>query len=209
MTIKTKKNKVRLLAYYGILSAITIAFAFILIPVTPGLPGITLTIIPVAFGAICVSPICGLFLGFIFGIVSFFQCFGFSAFGTALFAINPFFTFIVCVPTRMLVGLLTGLIFKSFRVKEVKSPRYHIGTIISNVSCALLNTVLVMGTVMLLFYNSTLIQSLMTAYSTTNVFLFVVLMVGINGLVEAVVCLSVGSILTGRLYPIVRKNLLV
>ena len=38
-----------------------------------------------------------------------------SAFGTALLGINPVLTFIVCVPTRILAGWLSALIFAAFR----------------------------------------------------------------------------------------------
>ena len=72
---------------------------------------ISFLMIPVTLGAILLGPTCGAILGGIFGLTSFGTCFGSSAFGAALLAINPALTFIVCVPTRILAGWLTGPIY--------------------------------------------------------------------------------------------------
>ena len=49
------------------------------------------------------------------------QCFGMSPFGAALLGINGFLTFLVCVPTRILMGWLTGLIYKGLRKTKLPS----------------------------------------------------------------------------------------
>ena len=46
----------------------------------------------VVIGAIILGPTAGAILGGVFGITSFIQCFGISAFGTLLFGINPVLT---------------------------------------------------------------------------------------------------------------------
>ena len=76
--------------------------------------GLELTIlqIPVVIGAIVLGPSAGAILGCSFGLLSFWECFGKSQFGATLLGINPFLTFLVCVPTRALMGWLCGLIFK-------------------------------------------------------------------------------------------------
>lgn len=76
---------------------------------------ITLIVVPVAVGAVTLGPAAGAILGGVFGITSFIQCFGMSQFGTLLLGINPFFTFLVCVPTRILMGWLTGVIYHGLR----------------------------------------------------------------------------------------------
>ena len=73
---------------------------------------ITLIVVPVTIGAIILGPLGGAVLGAVFGITSFIQCFGMSPFGAVLLGINPFGTFVVCVVSRILMGWLTGLIYK-------------------------------------------------------------------------------------------------
>ena len=78
---------------------------------TPGL-SITLLTIPVAVGAIILGPKGGAVCGLAFGATSFYMAVtGSSAFAAALFNINPFGTFIVCIVARVLEGWITGLIF--------------------------------------------------------------------------------------------------
>ena len=98
---------------------------------------ITLIVVPVAVGAVTLGPVAGAILGGVFGITSFIQCFGMSQFGALLLGINPFFTFLVCVPTRILMGWLTGLIYHGLR--KTKLPATASVTIAS-LCCPVLNT---------------------------------------------------------------------
>ena len=78
--------------------------------------------IPVAIGAMIIRPEAGALLGLVFGLTSFAQCFGTDPFGTTLLNINPFGTFFMCVPTRMLMGYLAGMIFKGLhKVDKTKT----------------------------------------------------------------------------------------
>lgn len=54
---------------------------------------ITLIVVPVAVGAVVLGPTAGAILGGVFGLTSFIQCFGMSAFGAMLLSINPAGTF--------------------------------------------------------------------------------------------------------------------
>ena len=74
---------------------------------------ISLMTIPVVIGAMILGPAGGAVLGLVFGLTSFYQCFAGDPFGAALVAMNPFFTFLVCIPTRTLMGWLSGVIFKA------------------------------------------------------------------------------------------------
>ncbi len=93
----TQKSKWVTLSLSALICAIIILMAF-----TPlgylkvGVLEITFIAIPVTVGAVVLGPLYGAFFGAVFGITSFVQCFGFSAFGTILFGINPFFCFFVC-----------------------------------------------------------------------------------------------------------------
>lgn len=106
----TKHEKIQKITLTAILAALVVVIAFLPIK-TLGLE-ITLTVIPIAIGAILGGPVVGLILGTVFGIVSFLQCLGYSPFGEVLLSIHPFLTFLVCVPTRMLAGWIPGLIYK-------------------------------------------------------------------------------------------------
>lgn len=172
-------TKIKNLVVNAVLSALTIMLAFLPIK-TAGLE-ITLAVIPIAVGAICFGEYSGLLLGAVFGVCSFLQCLGFSPFGAVLLGINPFLTFLVCVPTRMLMGYLAGLIFKV--VKYFNQP---VAYVVSALSAALFNTVFFMGTLVLCFYNTEYIQGFVGALGAVNPLMFVLLFVGINGAVELV-----------------------
>ena len=62
---------------------------------------ITFLMVPVTLGAILLGPAAGAVLGGVFGLTSFATCFSVSGFGDVLLSINPVFTFLVCVPTRL------------------------------------------------------------------------------------------------------------
>lgn len=146
---------------------------------------ITLIVVPVAVGAVVLGPAAGAILGGVFGVTSFIQCFGMSAFGTVLLGINPVFTFLVCVPTRILEGLLTGYIYKGLRQTRLNA---NVSVTLANLCCPILNTAFFMGTLVTLFAGTMREQ-----FGMTKVIPFIVGFVGINGLVEALVCFVVGA----------------
>lgn len=149
---------------------------------------ISLLTIPVVVGAMVVGPGCGALLGLIFGLTSFYQCFGMSVFGAALLAVNPFLTFLVCVPTRALMGYLSGLIFKGLlKVDKTRTVTYFVTGLLG----AFLNTLLFMGTLMICFGNSSFIKEMNT--KNLNVFAFVLFLCGINGLLEMPLSCIVGG----------------
>ncbi len=162
---------------------------------------ITLIVVPVAVGAVTLGPAAGAILGAVFGITSFIQCFGMSAFGAMLLSINPFFTFLVCVPTRILMGWLTGVIYRGLVKTKLPSPA---SITIANLCCPLLNTTFFMGVLALCFYHTEYIQSIATSLGTKNVLLFIFAFVGVNGVVEAAVCFVVGAAISAALKKALR-----
>lgn len=118
---------------------------------------ITLIVVPVTIGAIILGPLGGAVLGAVFGITSFIQCFGMSPFGAVLLGINPFGTFVVCVVSRILMGWLTGLIYKGLS-KFPKMKNWKI--LIANLAGPILNTFFFMSTLVIFFFSSDYIQSL-------------------------------------------------
>ena len=111
----------------------------------------SLLTVPVAIGAMTMGPTAGAILGGVFGCISFWECFGRSQFGAVLLGINPLYTFLVCVPTRILAGWLCGLSFKGLN-KLDKSNLWSFGA--AGLIGALCNTVLFMTTLCLCFYNT-------------------------------------------------------
>lgn len=163
---------------------------------------ITLIVVPVAVGAVVLGPTAGALLGFIFGVTSFIQCFGMSAFGAVLLGINPIGTFITCVAARTLMGWLTGLIYQGLKKVRLKDT----ATYIANLCCPLLNTLFFMSCIVIFFYNTEYIQGFVQALGATNPFMFVLLFVGVNGLIEAALCFIVGSAVSKALLHFVNKK---
>lgn len=157
--------------------------------------GLELTIlqIPVILGAIILGPSAGAILGGAFGLLSFWECFGKSQFGATLLGINPFLTFLVCVPTRILMGWLCGLIFRAMDRKLAGTKGDFASYVVASLSGALLNTLFFMTTLCLCFYHTEYFQGFASALGAGNVLLFIVLFVGIQGLVEAALCTVVGA----------------
>ena len=151
---------------------------------------ITLIVVPVTIGAIILGPLGGAVLGAVFGM---------SPFGAVLLGINPFGTFVVCVVSRILMGWLTGLIYKGLS-KFPKMKNWKI--LIANLAGPILNTFFFMSTLVIFFFSSDYIQSLAGGL---NPFRFVIAFVGVNGLVEAAACFVVGSAITKAL-QVAMKN---
>ena len=160
---------------------------------------ITLIVVPVAVGAVTLGPTAGAVLGAVFGITSFIQCFGMSPFGAVLLSINPIYTFIVCVLSRILMGGLTGLLYKIF---QKSNPLKKISVMLANLCCPILNTLFFMGTLTLFFYRTEYIQGIAQSMGAGNPFIFVILFVGVNGVVEAVACFVAGR----AVFPGVKKK---
>ena len=181
-TMKGTRNMVEL----ALMSAIIIVMA--LTPLgyikTPVL-SITLLTIPVAVGAMILGPKGGAFLGGIFGATSFAQAVSGAGGMTAiLFQTNPLGVTFLCFVPRILEGFLCGLIFIILRKTKLKKAAYYI----AGISCPVLNTILFMGTVITLFYQTDYIQTLVNSLGAKNPLAFVVLLVGIQGVIEAALC---------------------
>ncbi len=185
----------------ALLSAIVILMSFTplgYLRLTPGLE-ITLIPIPVTVGAILMGPKAGAFLGAVFGLTSFAQCFGFSPFGAVLLSINPVYTFILTFIPRILMGYLTGW---SFALYSRLFPSRTIACGAASLTGPVLNTIFFM-TFLIAFFGRT--EFIMEFRGAASILGFVVAFVGINGVVEAAVCLIAGTAITrallSRFYP--------
>lgn len=147
--------------------------------------------VPVAVGAILMGPWQGAVLGAAFGLCSLWDAIsGSSIMTNAFFAISPVHTVILCVGMRALMGLCVGAIFQLLRkVDHKRIVSYYAGAL----AAPLLNTVFFMGYIVLFFYQTDYIQNLVSAKGAANPFMFVILLVGVQGLIEMIVCTITGG----------------
>ena len=195
--MKKQTQKTKSIALIGILTALMILMSF-----TPigyfrsGTIEVSLLMIPVAIGAVALGPWAGAFLGGVFGITSFIQCFGMSFFGTFLMDINPVATFIMCIIARILAGFCAGLVASAFRKRKNAGVRLA-GYFVTGLSAAAFNTLFFMGSLLVFFWNS---QTFINAvnewgYKTENILLFFFAFVGFNCVLELIVtCIVTGVV---------------
>lgn len=169
------------------------------IPVGPLV--MTFNMVPIAVGAMLSGPLAGAILGLVYGFTSFYDAMsGASVMTGIFFQISPLLTFVLCVVVRVLVGFLTGLLFRAVsRVDRTRTVRYFIG----GLAAPLLNTILFMGFIVLVFYDSEYIQGLVSTLGASGPLMFVVLAVGVQGAIEA----AVGMLLGGGVTKAVAKAL--
>lgn len=194
------------LVLMGFITALLLLFSMTPIGTIPiGPLSISLNVIPVAIAAVALGPAGGAAAGAIFGILSFLQCFGIgvpSGMGATLLAINPFLAFVQRFIPRLLDGFLVGVIFKALSRKI----NVYAACAITGFSTAFFNTLFFMSALIALFGKTEYVQGLMDGKGTHNVFMFVVLFVGVNAVLEmasaTVVTGAVGAALSkARLLP--------
>ena len=149
--------------------------------------------LPIAIGAMVIGPEAGAILGGVFGLVSFKDALtGGSVMTSTLFAVSPVHTFILCVVTRVLMGWLTGVLFRAVsKLDRRGSWSYFVGAIAAPV----LNTVFFMGYLVLAFYHTEYVQGHVARLGAKNPLMFIALFVGIQALVEAVTCGVLGGVI--------------
>ena len=192
-----KSIDVRALAILGLMTALLILFSFTPIGTIPiGPLSITLNVIPVAVAAIALGPVGGLIMGCVFGLLSFLQCLGIgipSGMGITLFSIDPFLAFIQRFIPRALDGFLVGLIFRALE----KKPGFRPACFIAGFCSAFLNTAFFMSALVLLCGNTEYVRGLMNGRSFL---VFVCAFVGVNAVVEMLVCTVVSGFVGSALH---------
>ena len=194
---KMNHSSIRTLTTLAILIAVILVMSFTPLGYikTLGLE-ITLLHIPVIVGAALTGPVGGMVLGAVFGLTSFFQCFGMSWFGTTLFSISPVATFVVCVVPRVLLGLIAALLYRAF-----EKPAGKWGATLTGAISTVCHTALFMGLLSLFFYRTSFIQGIVESLGTANVFAFILAFVGLQGLLEIVLA----ALVAGALLPVLKK----
>ncbi|MBQ8162204.1 MAG: ECF transporter S component [Clostridia bacterium] len=177
--------------------AVLVVLSQINIPQPAGL-SITFNMIPVAIAAIALGMPGGAIVGGAFGLISFLQCFGilgYSAMGAALVNVSPFLMLVQRFGSRILVGILSALVY---RLLSKTGMNHKLVFTITGFSAAFFNTLLFMTTLVLLFGHSEYMQGLMAGRS---VLAFIIASVGINAVVEMVV----SALVTGGIATALRK----
>ena len=160
---------------------------------------ITLLMIPVTVGAIVLGPTAGAILGLTFGLTSFAIC-PTSTFGATLLSISPLKTFVVCVIARIAAGWVAGLTFKGLDKVNFKY-KFEVSSLLG----PLYNTLFFMSTLVGFFYNTEYIQQMAAFFGTANPIIFIVALVGLQCVVEAVVCFIISGIIRKNVYKVVNK----
>ena len=195
MEKKQKRVNVRYLTQLALLIALQFVMRMVglgRVPVGPLY--MSFLTVPIAVGAILLGPLAGAVLGGVFGALSFYDAVtGVSVMTGAFFATDPLNTFVLCVGTRVLVGVCAGWLFRILHFVDRKERICHwIGALATPV----LNTVFFMGYIVLVFYQTEFVQKLVADKGAANPLMFVILLVGVQGLIEAVVCAAVGGAVT-------------
>jgi uncharacterized membrane protein len=251
---KKKSNRLIRITLLAILIAIELLMAF-----TPigylrfGVTSVTLLPVPVAIGAILLGPTAGGILGAVFGLTSFYQCFGMDALGVLLLDISPVATFLLTVVTRILMGVCVGWLYKGlskikgkyfptvaaifscafvglslsvlFNMNGASAWNYLIGavgailigflyhfiasldataapSVLSACSAAVLNTLFFVSALVLLFGNN---PKVLEFTGQSNAWGIVVLLVTLNAVIEAAVCLVIGTAVSKALLALQQK----
>ena len=202
---KTKSFNTKTLAQIALLIAIELVMRLLglgSIPVGPLV--MSFLTLPIAIGAMLVGPAAGAILGAVFGLASLYDAItGKSAMTHFFFQESPVSTIILCVGMRILMGVACAYVFRAFSKldKDEKTWSYFVGAL----SAPLINTILFMGYIVLFFYKTEFVQNLVAAKGASNAIHFVILIVGVQGLIEAVAVCIIGGILTKVLSKVIKK----
>ena len=193
--MKSKTFNIRTMTQLALLTAITLVLAYTPIGYLPLGPfNVSFLSVPVCIGAVVMGPGVGAFLGLVFGLTSFGNALsGGSVMGVALMSVSPVGYFVQSVVGRVLMGLCTGLIFRAVRKVD---RRGFASYVVGAVSAPLLNTVFYMGLMCLIFYNCEYVQNLVASTGAANPILLVLAVVGVQGVIEVLVCGVIGSVIS-------------
>ena len=192
--MNNNKTNVRFLAQLGLLAAIEIVMKLIGLGSVPVGPlYMSFLTVPIAVGTMTMGPAAGAILGAVFGLVSFKDALSGVGMTGMFFQISPLNTFVLCVVMRVLMGFCVGIVYRAM-TKACKNGTAN--CFVASLSAPLLNTLFFMGYIVLVFYHTEFIQSKVADLGAVNPLMFVVLLVGVQGLIEAIVCCAAGGVIT-------------
>ncbi|MFR2494298.1 MAG: ECF transporter S component [Christensenellales bacterium] len=157
-----QKISVQTLTQLAILVAIEVVMKLIGLGSVPVGPlYMSFLTVPIAIGAIVIGPMASMLLGGIFGFVSFMDAIkGASIMTSTLLGVSAVHTFILCFGMRLLMGLCVGIVYRAM-TKACKNGTAN--CFAASLSAPLLNTLFFMGYIVLVFYHTDYVQSLVLA----------------------------------------------
>lgn len=203
--MKTSRSGTRRLTQLALLTAVVLVMAYTPLGYLPlGPLNLSLLTVPVAIGAMLLGPVDGAILGGVFGITSFLNAVeGKSSMGAALFAASPVGYFVVAVAARVLMGFLCGAVYLA--AKKLLGETSKAACAVGGVSAPLLNTLFYMGLLVVIFYGNDYVQNRVSTLGAVNPVHFILLMVGFQAVIEAVVCCAVAAAVTVPLKKILKQ----
>lgn len=183
--MRDKKTNVRYMTELALLVAIELVMRLLGLGSVPVGPLVmSFLTVPVAIGAMLLGPAAGAVLGAVFGFCSLYDAItGASMMTGVFFQLDPLNTVILCVGMRILMGFVTGWVFRLVRRVDRKQIACYVA---GALSAPLLNTLFFMGYIVRFFYETDYVQNMVQSLGAVNPLMFVVLAVGVQGLVEAV-----------------------
>ena len=130
----------RNIAYLAILTALVIVLQLFASVIPVGQTGVTLnfSLIPIVLGAILLGPMAGAFLGFLCGIIIFFQVvFIPNAFYTIIWATSPVVTFFTCIVKTTVAGLAAGFLYRLIAKKSRLGATFAASAVVPIINTAL------------------------------------------------------------------------
>lgn len=206
LNMKQKRN-IRRMTELALLMAIVLLMAFTPLGylMTPWGIQITFIVIPVAVGSIVLGPGAGAFLGLVFGLTSFAKAFE-TAIGILMLESSVLGTFVVSVIPRVLVGLLPGLLYRGLhRFSGLRTASQAVCCFLTPV----INTALYMGASWLIFADIWLQNAVAAGYQGATglgLLAFMLGMVAVNGVAEAIACLILGTAVCRALIHALHRN---
>lgn len=173
------KNKGMNVAVVGIFAALIIVLQFVSSTIMIGNFSITLTLVPIVFGAILYGYKVGAALGGIFGVIVVICCIiGLEKDGATLMQAKPILTTVVCMCKGILAGVLPGFVFKAVGQKHP-----YLGTVLAAIVAPIGNTGLFL-ICMVIFFRDML--TIGTSGAATVYYIFTGL-VSINFIIEMII----------------------
>ncbi len=209
-----QSEAIRKMVVAGMLSAITAVLTFTpigMIPLPPPLLSATTVHLPVILAALVEGQGVGVTVGLVFGLCSFIRAWESGAVGLTLFFRNP----LVSIAPRMLVPLVALGVYLLWK-KLVKNNAVtdKIGTVIASAAGSIANTVLCLGTLVLIYgkdltqmVNEMIAAGNADAAYLNNVGAWIVAFVGLpNGIGEAIVAAVIVPVIKVAVEAVLRRS---
>lgn len=186
------REKTRMLAFMGILTAIVIVLQAMAIGIKFGMFSITLVLIPIVVGAAMYGWKAGAWLGLVFGVVVLFTD------AEMFFAVSVPGTIITCILKGVLAGAAAAAVYKL-----LEKANGWVAILVAAIVCPVVNTGIFLLGCLIFFYDTISEWAAGFGYASAGAYM-IGGMVGLNFLVEMAINLALSTVIV-RLLNIVKK----